>query len=177
MGERGRMQCVLDFGGDMRASRSVLLVIAGGLWLTGCGEPELDGFIWQNTVTGKIDTCHAEGEGTPYQEIMNYRLVFDGSYVELALDQNTFASGTISGCEIQYDSVVWGEIVDGYEVRWLLLGEGIFRQGGSACSIDVGLDWDGEETFEIVYSEHPDLAVGCEYIMSVQGQYLGPVGG
>lgn len=159
------------------SARPVLLVIAGALWLTGCGDPELTGFIWQNTLTGEVDTCHPEGQGTPYQETMNYRLDFDGSYVELALEESTFATGTISGCEIQYDSVVWGEIVDGYELRWQLVGEGLFRQGGSSCNIDAGLDWDGEETFEIVYSEHPDYAVGCEYTMSVQGEYLGPVGG
>jgi len=147
---------------------------AGLLALAGCEGEALEGFVWRVTALATVDTCHAEGEGVPYEESFDYRLVFDGSYVELALGPDTFATGTISGCDIEYETVVWGQSVDGVSVRWQLFGEALFRQGGSACNLD-GVDWEGTETFEIVSSEHPDIEPGCQYVLELEGHYVGPL--
>lgn len=152
----------------MRTSLALLLLPL----LASCGEEDLPGFLWQVSLSGAEDTCHDQLDD--YTENLTYRLDFEGSYVELAIDADRFATGTISGCDIAYESVVWQQAIDGYTVHWQLTGSARYRQGGSSCSLGQGVDWFGTETFELVYSEHPDLETGCTYTLNVEGAYVGP---
>ncbi|MBN2799314.1 MAG: hypothetical protein JXX28_09230 [Deltaproteobacteria bacterium] len=141
--------------------------------LVGCAPEEpLDGFLWDVELSVLEDGC-LPAASADYTEQLPYRLVFDGSYVDLAIGPDLFATGAISGCEIAYDSVVWGQNIDGYTVRWSLAGEATYRPGGDACNLSAGTDWLGTETFTILSSDHPDIAPGCELVLHAQGAYAG----
>lgn len=141
------------------------------LTLGACGGGDLDGFEWDVTVAGTGDN--------PYEQNLVYRLTFEEgtSTVNLAIGAENFASGQISGCGITYQSVVWGELRDGFEVRWKLDGEATYQlNSGCETSLSEGLDWEGTEVFSIVQSDHPDIPTGATYTVDVQGTYLGEAG-
>ena len=145
------------------------------LLASACGPDGLDpdGAHWEVTVTGEVDTCHAKGEGVGYRETFIYSLFYEGSVTDLRIGDDTFATGIVSGCSISYESPVIGETSDdGYEIKWQLTGAATVRAGGQGCSLGDGSDWLGTETFEVITSDDPDIEVGCEYAMSVDGTYV-----
>lgn len=164
------------------------------LLLGACGQPELnpDAYHWDVVLSGFEDTCNEPAE--PYRESMTYSLSFDGSAASVALGWETFANGSISGCNLEYESPLIGEDRPGGFVQWVLTGEAAMRSGGDGC--DMGeqvdefinganlswddysdgkdadaVDWIGIETFEIAYSEDPALVAGCTYSLLVVGAY------
>ncbi len=145
--------------------------------LAACEEDTLDpdSFNWEVTVTGVEDLCNpTDPQG--FQQDFTYSLFFDGSITTITIGDENFASGIMSGCSLEYDTPVVGERRGDNEefwVKWQLTGEALLRQGGSSCDIDEGLDWQGEETFELVETDDPSLSVGCTYTMAVEGTYLG----
>jgi hypothetical protein len=142
--------------------------------LFGC-EPELPGSFWDVSVVGAEDTCHEPPQDYAGEQDFEYRVEFEGSNVTLSIGEDAFATGGISGCDINYRSVVWTDQPNGLDVRWQLVGDGTFRPGGDACNLDEGLDWLGTETFEIIGSEDPDVEVGCTYSLQMQGTFVGTV--
>jgi hypothetical protein len=145
--------------------------------LSACQEETLDpdSFNWEVTVTGIEDLCNPT-DPQPFQETVTYSLFFDGSITDIKVGPDSFASGIMTGCSLEYDTPVVGERRgpnEEYWVKWQLSGEALLRQGGSSCDITEGLDWEGTETFEIIETDDPDLAVGCTYTLSVAGTYLG----
>lgn len=147
--------------------------------LAACGggeELDPDAYYWDVSLLGTFSTCHDDDNVVGYAEDFTYGLSFDGSATTLRIDGNTFASGLISGCSLDYESGVVGQDRPGGFVQWQLLGEALIETGGDGCSIPdiegTPLDWYGTETFVITYSEDPALAEGCEYEMSVQGVYV-----
>jgi hypothetical protein len=145
------------------------------IFSSGCAEEPIDGFIWEIDLVGTIDGCNNPVVG--YQTTSDYRLSFEGSDVSLAIGADEFANGTISGCQVAYQTVVWGEDreINGepHEIKWQITGEAIFRQGGDTCNLPVGTDWIGTETSTIVDSTTPSLEVGCTYIVETTGSYVG----
>ncbi len=147
------------------------------LALIACEEEGLDpdSFNWEVTITGVEDLCNPN-DPQGFQESMTYSLFFDGSITDIKIGDKAFASGLMSGCTLEYDSAVTGEIRganEEYWVKWQLTGDAVLRQGGSSCDIEEGLDWVGEETFTIVESTDPEIVEGCTYTMSVEGVYVG----
>lgn len=149
-------------------------ILAASALLGGCGEESLDGFLWNIDVLATIDDCN--DPTVPYADSFEYRLTYDGGQVNLAIGPDTFATGVIAGCEIAYESVVWGEEHNGAEIRWQMSGEAVYRQGGDTCNLPADTDWIGTETFTIISSEDPSLPVGCEYILETTGSYIGAAG-
>ena len=157
----------------MRALLALTLIAP--LALAGCGDPPLDGFLWRVQLTGDEDLCNAEPVG--FQETYNYRVTFDGTYADLAIDADNFASGQIEGCQIFYESVVWGEDRDGFPIRWKIEGEAFYHQGfGCEQSLPENIDWKGTEVYEVVQSDHPDIPPGCTYTLLSEGTYVGEAG-
>lgn len=140
--------------------------------LLGCNEPE-SGFVWEVTATGDVDECN--DPVVPYQE--TFEFVVDLSSPPTTTiglkGEGAFATGRVSGAFIDYQSVVWTEEKNGSELRWQITGEAEFRTGGTTGSLDEGVDWLGTETFEIVDSFHPEIDVGCRYILLTEGVYMG----
>ena len=158
----------------MGVKNRIVGILIGSAFLTGCGTPDEPGFLWdvESYVTGNY--CFQAEEG--WSEKHTYKLGFEGAAVNLSIGNDQFASGTISGCQIVYHSVVWMEPRDGYELRWRLDGEAYYRQGGGCENfLDDNMDWKGTETFTIESSDHPDYEVGCTMEMDVQGTYAGQI--
>ena len=86
---------------------------------------------------------------------------------------DTFATGTIDGCIVTYDSVVWTELRDAGNIQWTLTGEATAQRGDGACGL--ANDWIGTETFTVLSSEDPAVSPGCEYTLNVSGTYIGEV--
>jgi hypothetical protein len=143
------------------------------LGTVGC-QHEDPGFLWSVEVVGASDTCHDPPVSYNGQKDFDYVLHYVGADVTIDLDGETMARGQISGCDIFYQTVVWGEEDDdGFEVRWQITGDALFRAGGTSCNLDEGVDWLGTEVFTIVSSEDPGLEVGCTYQLNMQGTYQG----
>ena len=158
----------------MRAVFPILAALA----LVGCGEP-VSGYVWEVTVEGGepgFDSCNI-GRETPYSETFSYVLDYAGAEISLGLLQDGevfgFASGTLSGCDVSYETVIWQEQREGGEVRWQLVGEASTRQGGDSCNLTDGLDWEGFEEITVIDSADPDVPPGCTYRMDATGTYVG----
>lgn len=141
--------------------------------LAACSGEDTSGHTWALTLTGLEDGC----TGTPmnYTEKIDYRLQITGQDVTLAVGPDEFATGTVNGCVIAYDTVVWGETVDDHEVRWQIHGGATITFGDASCSPSNGTDWDGQERFEVVSSDNEAISPGCEVVVAVSGKYTGLV--
>jgi len=138
--------------------------------LIGCSSDDLSGHYWNINVSGIADAC--TGAPADHTEKLEYRVKIDGQDVELAVGPDVFASGTMNGCDMFYDSVVWAEQRGDAEIRWQIHGSATVNTGGSSCNPANGTDWDGTETFEIISSEDPSFAPGCEYTLALSGKYV-----
>lgn len=136
-----------------------------------------DAYHWEVHVVGADDGCHAEGETVPYQQEFTYALYYDGSSATMKIDGDTFATGVVSGCTLNYESVETREDRgDGY-VRWILEGEALHQQEGASCGIEANeegqsLDWLGTETFTLLETDLPGYDTPCTYTMDVEGTFL-----
>ena len=164
MGFRNRVLSIL--------TPSILML---SLPLSGCGDSEEGAYQWEVEVTAITDLCNPAPVG--YQETFTYSLYFNGSATDLRIEGESFATGEISGCSLTYASPIIGETRGDPDssiwVKWQLEGEATIRQGGSACELEDGLDWEGTEVFEILSSDDTGLEEGCTYTMEVKGTYLG----
>ena len=139
------------------------------LGLTGCTD-ELSGHVWNVRVQTQIDEC-ANGD---YDEVWEFVVDFQGgAAVSLATEGAVFATGSIAGCSMSYQTGAWEEDRGQGVIRWELEGEANYRLGGSACEISDGLDWEGTETVTVLASEDPDIEAGCQVVMEATGTYVG----
>jgi hypothetical protein len=126
------------------------------------------------TVTGTADTCHPTSTDG-YQDTFDYAVAFDASSATIYIGEDVFAIGSLTGCNLSYDTVVIGEETehDG-NVRWQLHGEAKMDRTGS-CVQDAGLgdgEWAGTEVFTILESDDETLETGCEYDTETAGTYV-----
>ncbi|MBN1334802.1 MAG: hypothetical protein JXB39_02465 [Deltaproteobacteria bacterium] len=160
-------------GGTMRR-----LPILVALTLVACGEEGLDpaGYHWEVEILSTENLCDPDLPPT-YEDAFVYSLFIDGSHADLKIGEASFASGTISGCRLTYESYLVGERRgpnDEYWVQWILTGEATIRQGGSACDLDPHVDWFGTEVFTVEQaSEELGYPPNCTYTTEVEGVYLG----
>lgn len=127
---------------------------------------------------------------TGYAEAFDFHVLFDNQDVSLRiydeeLDEfQQFATGSVAGCRLVYDSVVWSSPDrDGYNVRWQVTGDASWRVTSASCSENflgskADYQWIGRETFTVVETDNPDTPIGCEYgPLLVYGTYEGQVEG
>ncbi len=182
-------------------SRALLpLVLLSLVALVGCAESEDENlFTWDVLVTGVDNNCTEDESGS--SETFTFGAAFEGSLVALKIvgveSTDTFATGSISGCTVTYESQVVGEPDRaGGPVQWVLTGEAVYRTGGEVCNMaenvaetaaDMNVDlqsfdylngadadtvdWVGRESFEVVASENEGVPVGCTYTSFVAGTY------
>lgn len=145
-------------------------------WLAGlaaCSGEDTSGHTWALTLTGLENGCTDAPLAEP--EKLDYRVQIEGQDITLAVGPDEFATGQVNGCVIAYETVVWGEDVDGYEIRWQIHGGATITFGDESCSPSNGTDWDGQERFEVVSSENPSISPGCEVVVALAGKYTGQV--
>lgn len=147
---------------------SACILVLGG---AGCNPEDDSGHHWNLTLTGVDDACR--GQPANYTEKLEYRVKLEGQDAVLAIGPDEFATGTINGCNLVYESVVWGEEFDDYEIKWRLTGSATINFGDGSCNPGNGTDWDGTEWFEVVNSEDPAIAPGCQYEIKTAGKYTG----
>lgn len=138
---------------------------------TGSSVPE--DAIWYAVdvvATGVDDSCglSQEQKDAGYADSYLYAVAFDGSSATIYIDDNVFASGTISGCNLTYETVEFGQERDTGDVKWILHGEAKVDGASGGSCVDEG-DWAGTEWFEITDSEDDNVQVGCEYDMATTG--------
>jgi hypothetical protein len=154
------------------ADRSVPVALIALLFA--CQESRVPegALMYSITVTGLEDTCHPDAS-TGSVEDFTYSVALDASESTIYIDDQVFAVGQVSGCTIEYNTVVIGEETEGDgEVRWQLFGTADFDPGDDAC-VEGDKDWDGTETFEIVSSEDDVLEEGCTYTATTSGSFAG----
>ncbi|HJN76670.1 MAG TPA: hypothetical protein QGF58_22255 [Myxococcota bacterium] len=102
-----------------------------------CGdkdELDPDSYHWDIRVTGVENDCSEEQQG--YSEDFVYSLDFTGSLTKLKIGYDGFATGTLKGCVLEYESQVVGEPDRaGGAVQWVLTGEAVQRTGGEICDM------------------------------------------
>jgi len=153
---------------------SLVGVAVLGLAVGGCGEDELPGDVYEVELTGVANTCTAGGAN--YGETLQYRLELEEQDVRLSIGEDLWAQGTADGCVVSYSSIVWEDEVDGYLVRWQIFGSArVNPAGGSGCVEES--DWEGEEQFVVLATDHPDIQAGCTYDIATTGKYVGSGGG
>ncbi len=149
------------------------------LALAACGDEALDpdAYYWDVSLLGIHSTCHNDDNVVGYAEDFTYGLTFEGSATVLRIEGNSFSSGQLTGCSLEYASGTIGQERDAGFVQWDLSGTALIETGGDGCDIPDdadgnALDWYGTETFTIVYSEDPAVEVGCTYDIEVSGVYV-----
>jgi len=141
------------------------------LVLVGCTNADLKGHYWNIAIQGDADEC--TGGNAQYNDKLEYRVVFDGNDITMAVATDEFATGSTNGCSIVYESVIWEDTREGFDIRWQIQGSATVNVGGGkSCQPGNGTDWDGTETFEVVSSEDPDISPGCQYTLKLSGKYV-----
>jgi hypothetical protein len=125
------------------------------------------------TDDGDLDTnCIDAGQAV--NDTYTYGLVFESADVAIYIDGETFASGTRTGCQLNYQSAVWLEDErPGGLVRWQITGTATYETGAGSCGLGEDIQWEGTETIEVVESEDPDVPAGCTYELLTEGTFNG----
>lgn len=106
--------------------------------LVGCGDKEEldpDSYHWDIRVTGVENDCSEDQQG--YAEDFIYSLDFVGELTKLKIGYDGFATGSLRGCQLIYQSQVVGEPDRaGGAVQWVLSGDAVERSGGDICDME-----------------------------------------
>ena len=139
------------------------------LALVACESSNIPSEAQQFSVTVKDD-----GDGG-YSETFDYYIALDGSSITLYIGEAAFARGTASGCDITYQSVVFGQTRDAGDIKWQLYGQASTENSSGDPCVDGKDDWSGTEYAEIVASEDDSIAIGDIYNMVTTGTFVGQV--
>ncbi|GDX79461.1 hypothetical protein LBMAG42_12720 [Deltaproteobacteria bacterium] len=138
------------------------------LLLVACETSKIPAESAHYTVTAAADP----EEGT-YSDTFEYYLSFDASSALIYIGEDAFARGTVSGCDVTYQSVVVGQDTDGGNVKWQLNGQASIESADGDPCVDGEDDWAGTEWFEIVASEDEAIPVGQTYDLLTNGSFVG----
>lgn len=149
-----------------------------------------EALVYTVEVTGTVDTCHTDGAlDDGWQETFEYAVAFDASSADLYMDGQPFAAGTLSGCNLTYQSVVIGDdertvenddgTVVAAPIKWQLTGTSKIETdaSGDAC-VDGDTEWAGTETITVISAEDDEadeskrVEPGCTYSMDTVGDYV-----
>lgn len=131
----------------------------------------LPGAYWQLEQSTSEDLCNSSTQNASGS--FEYRVVYDLQDITIAIGEDEFATGTVNGCTFDYETVVWPEERDGYDIAWRMEGGAtVSKGGGDGCTVDGGGDWAGTEVFTIITSEDPELSPGCTYTVEMTGTFV-----
>ncbi len=134
--------------------------------LLACAESKIPADSQHFSVTVDAD----DGD---YSETFNYYVAFDASSATLYIDEAAFARGTLTGCSLTYQSVVFGQSRPDGDVKWQLFGNASIESAQGDPCVDGEDDWSGTEYAEIVASDDESIEVGTEYYMTTTGKFVG----
>lgn len=122
-----------------------------------------------------VTVTSAEESDGNYTETFDYYVALEGSSITLFIGEAAFARGTWAGCDITYQSVVFGQARDAGDVKWQLVGQASVENASGDPCVDGDDDWAGTEYAEIVASEDESIEVGTIYEMNTAGSFVGEV--
>ena len=131
----------------------------------------------------KADLCFCEDDNgscdddiTPSSETLSYELFFDGDSVAIEIDGQPFASGTVLGCELEYESPTWLDETANGDVLWSVTSRYVQADGASMCPIPGQYQFLGVEDYTVVESTNDDYPAG-RVVRKVISGYAKAVGG
>ncbi len=169
---------------NRRASAlSVIAPCAAAAFVSGCApEQAIPDGTWKVTVSTRTDDsgaldgdCIAAGEQVAvFNQSYNYELFFDGDAVQVDIDGQSFAQGTRAACNLSYESAIWLDERNGFEVTWRIEGVAIYQGAGGGCEdrLEPGSDWTGVEDVVVVSSADESIPVGCTYGLDTVGTWV-----
>lgn len=164
----------------MRLNPCAVLALAAGVGVA-CKADESLAFDAEYTVNvanalteeGTLDTNCIDA-GRAVDETHVYGLLFEEADVSIYINGEGFASGTRTGCQLRYQSLVWLEDDRaGGPVRWQITGTATYETGAGSCGLGDGIQWEGTETIEVVESEDEAVVAGCTYELLTEGTFNG----
>jgi len=155
-------------------SGSALLVFVAGACFGGCKQPPLPGDYFKVELRGEENLC--TGNGADYSQSFEYRAEVDANDLSLAIDDSVWATGTIDGCDLSYQSLAWSDYRkdsqgNELEIQWVIQGTAKVNLSGPGEGCVENGDWEGQEVFLITQSAHPDVPAGCTYTIDVAGSW------
>jgi len=111
-------------------------------------------------------------------ETYTYGLIQSGDSISILLDGEEFAQGTLSSCELQYESPVWLETLQGGDVQWKVeVDVALVDLNGTCKTVFTGeadaYDFLGIEKVTIVGSDNPKYPIGRTAWKVISGQRKG----
>ena len=112
-----------------------------------------------------IDGSDCSEEVERKVEQFTYALFQDGEAAVLKIGDEAFASGSLLGCVLDYESPVWLDSLDDGEVQWQVKSVHVIADINGTCEekFEDGADkYDflGIEQIEVIGGEHPDYPAG-----------------
>mgnify|MGYP001139085321 FL=1 len=141
--------------------------------LVACKEDIEPNGRWNVTITGSgsEDPCIESTEG--FQETYEYALYDEGSFLEIRVDGEPFATGEFRGCAITYESGVYLEESTNGNFRWQIEGRSDVESAAGGCpDVPDDYDWFGTETLTVVSTENDTIEEGCTYNMETTGVFI-----
>ena len=141
--------------------------------LVACKEDIEPNGRWNVTITGSgsEDPCIESTEG--FQETYEYALYDEGSFLEIRVDGEPFATGEFRGCAITYESGVYLEESTNGNFRWQIEGRSDVESAAGGCpDVPDDYDWFGTETLTVVSTENDTIEEGCTYNMDTTGVFI-----
>ena len=131
---------------------------------------ELDGLV-EDPYSGAVrlgDLCSCIDEDgtscideiTPTTETFSYELFFDGDSVAIEIEGQPFASGTVLGCELEYESPTWLATTPNGDVQWSVTSQFVKADGASVCPIPGQFNFLGVEEYTVIESANVKYPIG-----------------
>lgn len=140
------------------------------LSLLACEESNIPSEAQQFTVT-----VTSADDGGDYTESFEYYLALEGSSITVYIGEAAFARGTASGCDITYQSVVFGQEREAGNIKWQLVGQASVETADGDPCVEGDDDWAGTEFATIIASEDEEIEVGTVYKMNTNGSFVDEV--
>jgi hypothetical protein len=137
--------------------------------------PQLDGGRTDCKVTDSSADGGAREQFKRSSETFTYGLFRDGDSASLRIDGEDFASGTLLGCDLEYESPVWLDTRDGGDVQWQVSSINVLVDPNGGCKADFqgsasNFDFLGVEEIEVVGSDNDDYPLGRKVWKIISGK-------
>ena len=140
------------------------------VYLLACNNAlESDG-SWGMSITGLETSC--PGSEGALRENLIYDLYYQGSFVEIRIGDELFATGQRSGCYLEYQSSEYVEKAPGGDFVWSISGTAEYQGEAKGCTqLPDKTDWYGSETILVTSSENEDFPEQCYYETQTVGVF------
>jgi len=161
--------------GDGSLSQSDLKAAFSELWPLNLG-PVPNDFCPCTDEDASAGDCY--GTINRQSQSLSYELHQDGDAISIRVDGETFATGTLRGCNLDYESPVWLEQTAGGEVQWSVQSVTTTLDMNGACASAFtgdaqGYDFLGIEEVEVVGSNDEAYPIGRTVWKMVAGKRQG----